>query len=53
MQWSLPVAQAVVDRFVDRLQVIEEWMKHENQGRIPEDQYTVLYPTNIPKATQI
>jgi len=53
LQWDLPRAQAVVDRFVHQLRDVTSWMERMNKHRKPVDKYTVLYPSNIPKATQI
>jgi len=53
MQWQLRSAQAVADRFVNRLGNITIWMEAQNAPRSQVDKYTVLYPRNIPKATSI
>jgi len=53
LSWDNPNAQRVVDEFVDRLKVISKQVDKMNEGRDLIDQYTVLNPINIPKATKI
>lgn len=53
VNWNFAPAQQVTDQFVANLKLITENMHKMNADRSTMNQYTVLYPNNIPKATSI
>jgi len=53
MKWNFAPAQQVSDQFVANLDLIATNMHKMNADRSTMNQYTVLYPNKIPKATSI